>query len=119
MCVGCPTERVRQTSASEARVGEMPRGCVMQGLGAMTLPTAALRMKRQSEATGSAPELTGWAQEPWPATARPADPTTAVASTTEAVRRETLLRRMNCPPKEHRGGARDVRLPARHHAAAD
>jgi hypothetical protein len=56
---GAPTAAFRQRRASVAFGGRVPVGAQTHSGVQVTLPTAAWRMKRQSDATGDDPALIG------------------------------------------------------------
>jgi hypothetical protein len=61
---GVPTAEFKHTSASVAAIGNEPLGAQMHSGVQVAAPTAAFKMKRQSEATGPSPLLEGWLQSP-------------------------------------------------------
>jgi hypothetical protein len=68
---GLPTATAKQTRASVAVVGSTPFGAHTQAAKApqLRVPTATLRIARQSDAVGWLPPVRGWAQSPLAASA--------------------------------------------------
>src|SRR5512139_2270945 len=82
----CPTALARHRSASLALIVPSPLGSHTHSGEQAWRPTALPRMKRQSDAVGAAPLLTGWLQSPSAASAAVAaahTPLSAAAATRE------------------------------------
>jgi hypothetical protein len=88
---GTPTVAFKHTSASVADVGSVPFGAQIQAGSQLCRPTAALRMNKQSVATGAAPALTGWEQSPVAARAGSMAPKTHTSATASAARRHDRI----------------------------
>lgn len=102
----CPTAFARHVSASVAVTGKEPDGAQMHSGSQVPMPTATVRMKRQSVAVGEEPLVTGWLQSPFAAWA-PAAPSskTAPKSTQAALRSGKRPRRLRPPGSRSADGS--------------